>query len=393
MKHILFVDDEPQILESLRDSLRSERGEWDMRFALGGEDALAQLADEPADVVISDMRMPGLDGAQLLERVRELRPEAARIILSGYGEMDVVLRAAAVAHVFLAKPCPTGVLKAAVERVCGLQSLLRVQERRAGNGITQLPSPPATLLALQRATADPAAGADEVAAIVQRDVAMSAKVLQLVNSAFFGIGRTVQSIPEAVRYLGITVLEALVASESAFAAFAPSRPIDGFDIEGLQRHATLTARLARRLPEPKEQAETAFTAAMLCDVGQLVLAAHRPDQLEGSLVTARVANVPLHVIEYEADGTSHAELGAYVLGLWGLPHGVVEAVAHHHAPQRIEPLSLDPVLAVQLAEQLVTECASAPSPHHRELTVRVEQLGLADRLGGWRAEAARAVGA
>jgi HD-like signal output (HDOD) protein len=362
VRRVLFVDDEPQILEGLRDATRSLRRAWQMQFALGGAEALELVAAEPFDVVVSDMRMPGIDGAAVLARVRELRPDAVRVVLSGYSEVAAALRAAEVAHLSLTKPCTPDVLRATIERACGLQELVTGErDRRAAAGLSALPSAPDTFLALRRAAADPETTAGEVAAIVERDVAMSAKVLQLVNSAFFGLGRQVESIEEAVRYLGLAVLKALVASEGAFTAFAPARPVAGFDIASLQRHSALTGHIARRMLPDKERAEAAFTAGMLHDVGELVLAGER------------------------RTGADHAALGAYVLGLWGLPHAVVEAVAFHHAPARLQPAELDVVVAVHVADHLAHRVAGAePPPLDEPLLAR---LGVLDRLGEWRAAA------
>jgi putative nucleotidyltransferase with HDIG domain len=225
-------------------------------------------------------------------------------------------------------------------------------------------------------------------------VAMSAKVLQLVNSAFFGLGRRIGDVDEAVRYIGLGVLQALAASVGAFQSFAPVRPIDGFDIEALQNHSVVCARIAGQLLEDKADAETAFTAGLLHDVGLLVLAAQSPLELEHALRAARDTGRTLHAVETERHGSSHAELGAYVLGLWGLPHAVVEAVAHHHAPARVEPSGLDPVVAVHVADHLARELfpatSAAPPPLDEEL---LERLGLLDRLDEWRALAAAAVAA
>jgi putative nucleotidyltransferase with HDIG domain len=392
MKHVLFVDDEPDVLEGLRDSLRSMRREWKMRFAPGGEAALELLAQERFDVVVSDMRMPGMDGATFLRHVQERQPQTVRIVLSGYAELEVAVRAAAVAHLFLAKPCPGAALKAAIERACCLQSLLLAEDaRRATAGAAMLPSRPEVYAALREAVVRPDVGAAEIAAIVEQDIAMCAKVLQLVNSAFFGLGRPVTSISEAVGHLGIATLESLVVSAAAFTALAPDAEPAGFEIERLQAHGARVARIARRLLPEGPAADEAFTAAMLHDVGKLVLAAHEPEELRAALEQAAAHGRPLHDVERERRGTTHAEVGAYLLGLWGLPHAVVEAVAHHHAPDRVAVAELDPVLAVHLANQLANEagssaCAGVPGEPVDERLIA--QLGLTHHLPGWRAIAA-----
>jgi YesN/AraC family two-component response regulator len=105
LRRVLFVDDDQYILDGLQNLLRKQRSRWDMCFALGGAAALELFAAAPFDVIVSDMRMPGMDGAELLAHVRERYPAARRIVLSGYAEPAAVQRALEVAHQFLSKPC------------------------------------------------------------------------------------------------------------------------------------------------------------------------------------------------------------------------------------------------------------------------------------------------
>src|ERR1700690_3600413 len=120
MRRVLFVDDEPQILEGLRHRLHRQRKQWEMLFAESGKAALKILAHEPVDVIITDMRMPQMDGATLLTKVKELYPRVVRIVLSGHAELETALRAVPVAHQFLNKPSEPGVIEGVVERACNL---------------------------------------------------------------------------------------------------------------------------------------------------------------------------------------------------------------------------------------------------------------------------------
>jgi HD-like signal output (HDOD) protein len=393
MKRVLFVDDEPQVLEGLRDSLRGRRREWMMRFALGGEAALEELAANPFDVVVSDMRMPGMDGATLLGYVRDQHPAAVRIVLSGYAERDIALRAAAVAHLFLAKPCTGESLRLAVDRACALQSLLSDQaERRGAAGAAALPSPPAVQRELAAALEDETADAAAIARILQRDIAMTAKVLQLVNSAFFGLGREISSVTQAVAYLGLDTLRALVLSASVFHAFEPVSRIEGFSLERLQWHGLVVANVARALVGSGPGAMEAYTAGMLHDIGLLIAASGETAELAAAFETARRDGLSLHQVELEHHGYTHAEAGAYLLGLWGLPPAIVEAVALHHNLHDLPVAGLDATCAVHLANQLANEAGSfavmgIPSdPVAEDL---VAAVGRTDELPHWREIAAQ----
>jgi HD-like signal output (HDOD) protein/CheY-like chemotaxis protein len=388
---VLFVDDDACVLGGLADALRRRPAGWDARFALGGQAGLDVIGAQRFDVVVSDLSMPGVDGVDVLTRVREAQPDAVRIVLSGGAEPGPALATARVAHRYLAKPFREEHLRAAIERAWRLRSLLREEGwRRAAGGVMALPSCPRIYTELTELAADPDATANDAAAIVERDIAMTAKVLQLVNSAFFGLGRRISRIPEAIHYLGLDTLRALVLHAGAFEAFAPTRPIDGFDIGELQRRSHLAGRIAQRIAPDAAARDEAFTAGMLHAVGLLVLAQSDPFEFAEAIADARRAGTSLHAVEYARLGSSHAELGAYVLGIWGLPDTVVEGVAHQHHVDRLVGPGLDVPLAVHvgaaLAGALVPGAVAAGSGRVDLLTL--DAAGVADRLPAWRALAA-----
>jgi HD-like signal output (HDOD) protein len=390
MRRVLFVDDEARILEGLRRILRPQRHEWEMAFAPGGEAALALLEASPFDVIVSDMRMPGMDGATLLCRVREMYPQVVRIVLSGHTELSAALQVVPVAHQFLAKPCDAEMLRVAIERACHLKALLSDDSiRRTVTALGDLPALPKTYEALMQAVADPEVTLQKVAKIIEKDVGVSAKVLQLVNSAFFGVAHSMTNIQSAVSYLGINTLKNLVLSVEIFRAFQPERELPGFSLEKLQRHAQLTAHIAARLPVPKHLADISVVAGMLHDVGKLILAWKLSEHFEEVLGEALGAGCPVHRVEERADGFSHAEIGAYLLGLWGLPYSVVEGVALHHGPNRVPHQSFDAISAVYLANLLAhdVEERTAGGPVVYNLENYQEEfaaLGVGEMIPQWR---------
>ena len=393
---ILFVDDQPQVLDSLRDALRPQRHVWTMAFAPGGPEALVELGREAYDVVVSDMRMAPMDGAELLGQVEESHPDAVRIVLSGSAEREVVVRAAAVAHRFLAKPCDTDELIRVIDRSCALRALTSQGElQRVTTTATRLPAAPRLHNELTALLRDGEASPADAATIIEQDVAMSAKVLQLVNSAFFGLRRRVTDVREAAVMLGLSTLRALVLSAHAFDRLAPAEPIAGFDLDALQRHCSQVARVARELLPNGAEREDAFAAALLHDVGLLVMATQERDRLVELLARAEREQRPLVDVELEERGVTHAEIGAHMLALWGLPDAIVEAVACHHRPLALPQPKLDAVAAVAVANALVHECQPGDrSVPRAPLDLdHIEALGLADRLDDWRAIAAQVVAA
>src|SRR5215471_2964278 len=309
MKRILFVDDEAKVLEGLERMLRPRRREWEMVFATSGAEALRLLEASPFDVIVTDMRMPEMDGAQLLEQVQKRFPSVVRLVLSGYFEMEMAIRAVPVAHQYLAKPCDPEKLRLAIDHACGFISILTDETpRKVVGAIGSLPSVPRTCAALLQALRNPDVPIDEVGRIIEQDVGMSAKVLQLANSAFFGLLQEITTVRAAVSYLGLDVLNHLVLSAEIFRTFHPRQGIAGFSIEQFQEHSRRTAAIAARLPAPKKTISAAVVAALLHDTGKLVLAVRLPQKFELALQAARERECPFHKVEHEVIGTGHAEV-------------------------------------------------------------------------------------
>jgi HD-like signal output (HDOD) protein/ActR/RegA family two-component response regulator len=354
MRRVLFVDDEIAVLDGLRDRLRKQRREWEMVFAQGGDAALAECARGAFDVVVSDMRMPGIDGAALLQRIKDTHPGTIRIVLSGHAEREAVMRALPVAHQYLSKPCDAETLRSVIARACALQTILSDGGlRKIVGGVERLPSVSKTYMELTQVLAGKAPSIDDVVKVVERDPAMCMKLLQVVNSAFFGLPRRVSAMRDAIAYLGIELLKSLVLAAQIFGAAEGPKGLDGALLASVQRHSILVARVARAIVP--SHADDAFMAGMLHDVGRIVLALADQSGFSAIATSARERAVPSFLIEQERLGFTHAEVGAYILGSWGVPFAIVEAVAAHHEPQRLGGASFDATTAVHVAEALVPE--------------------------------------
>jgi putative nucleotidyltransferase with HDIG domain len=392
MKRILFVDDEVSILDGLKRMLRPMRSEWEMAFASGGEAALSMLEAAPFDVIVSDMRMPGMDGASLLEIVREKYPSLLRIILSGYTELQASLRAVPVAHQFLLKPCDPEMLRVGIARATSLGEVLDSKMLTSLVGaLRELPSLPRVFAELKLALERPSTTVEQVAQIVEQDVAVSAKILQLVNSAFFGLAHEVNDLKTAVSCLGMSVLHDLVITLEVFRSLPPNEYVSEEYLEEFHRHAQLTARIAGGIAQDAHLSPAVVLAAFLHDVGKLVIAERTPAHFARALAQAEHESSPLFEIEEKLIHISHAEVGAYLLSLWGLPYAVVEAVAHHHHPQRVPPRGLDMIVAVYVANLLAHEVYSPEKTTPRQLdTDFLQKVGAMEHLPKWRkmAEAA-----
>jgi HD-like signal output (HDOD) protein len=272
-----------------------------------------------------------------------------------------------------------------VERACELQRLLQDEYIRSLIGkLDKLPSVPHTYAELTRAAAKPDVAITDLADIVEQDPAMTVKVLQLVNSAYFGLPQQLSSVRQAVSYLGTDLLKTLVLTAHAFGTTIP-RPVEGFSLEVLQRDSLVMARMLKRTIPDRERACEAFTAAMVHDVGKIVLAAGVPDKFGEALRLEREQGTPLHVLEKELIGVTHAEVSAYLLGCWGLPLSIVEAAAYHHTPHFVTEGPLDLLARLHAADALLDRRSDRSGAPRREALLDQEFVVHAG-VGDWLAE-------
>jgi HD-like signal output (HDOD) protein len=344
---ILFVDDELNILHAMRRSFHSMRDQWSMDFVSSGAAALESLAKMPADVVVSDMRMPGMDGWQLLAEVKKLYPQTVRLVLSGHADPTSVMRSVGSAQLYLAKPCESGALKGAIVQTQMLRQLLSSEPLALLVGrVDMLPSAPAAFQEILACLQNPAASLADAAQIIGRDVAMTANIMKLVNSAFFGSRRLITTTERAVAFLGMDTLGALVLGHSVFQSDSATG-IAGFSLERLWQHSLETGAAARAIAFSENfsaaKADEAFLAGVLHDVGKVVFATKAAPSSSDADSVAVEAQMAAH----------HSEVGAYLLGLWGFPNSIVGAVAFHHTPNLASVHGLDLPGIVHVADQLV----------------------------------------
>jgi len=353
---ILFVDDESMVLDMLRMAVRVMKQTWEPTFAGSGQDALKVLTRQPQDVVMSDLRMPGMSGAQLLNEVMKLYPSTVRIVLSGFAEQETVMRCVGSTHQFLLKPLNMSALIALLQRIANLrQRLQSVEIRELVGGKESLPSIPEVYFEILDALAEPDCPVERIGQIVASDPGLTTKLLQLVNSAFFGFAHEVSSAEEATILLGTGTIRSLALTLHLFTAFK-TPAVEGCSLEQIWSHSLRVARLARRIAmlEGGDEglAEQAFTAGLLHDVGKLVLAERKAAPYLELVVRARKEGRPLMDVEAEALPATHPEVGAYLLDLWGLPMPLVEAVAWHHRPSQAGSSGFSALTAVHVANVL-----------------------------------------
>lgn len=334
---IAFVDDEPNVLNGLKRSMLAMLDSWEMAFFKSGADLLARMETETFDIVVSDIRMPEMDGATLLNEISRRHPDTVRVILSGYADQDTVFQTIGPAHIYLAKPCDPAELRRAITGRARLRDMMTgLEMRRLLGRVSSLPSAPTLFLKLVEELNSPRASAAAVADIIGRDVAMIAELLKLTNSSYFAVNAKVTTCLQAVRILGLDLVQTLVLQIGIFQQFQGSdemrKQIDALNEYGLELGA-LAESLCLAAGDSGEIAKAARCAALLSSIGCLILLNERGEEYHG-LLAALPPDAVLSEAEERHFGADHGLLGAYLLSLWGFADPIVEAVAFAAWPSR-----------------------------------------------------------
>jgi len=353
---IVFVDDEVMILQGLQRMLRPFRNEWEMVFVDSGAKALDLMTIHPFDIVVADMRMPVMDGAELLKEVKQRYPQTIRLILSGYSDESLILKGVGVVHQYLAKPCNPDTLKEIVQRAYTLITSLRDPKLKALiGGIEMLPSLPSLYVELTSKLHDPGVALQDLTSIISRDLGMTAKILQMINSAFFSPSQHVTNLNIAVAYLGLNMIRSLSLTAHAFSQF-DGVVLQCCSLENLWKHSLETAVLAKKICTTKSNEESllddAFIAGMLHDVGRLILCLNFPEEYQRVITFAKKEHCSLCQAEKNVFDQDHAAVGGYLFDLWGLPYNVVEAIYLHHEPSLTKMNDFSVLTSVHLANHL-----------------------------------------
>jgi HD-like signal output (HDOD) protein len=381
MKRILFVEDSALLREVYRALAGKEGAGWDVVTASGGAEALETMKNQSFDVVASDMRLGGMNGIELLTEVTRLYPQTSRIIISGSADRAEAAEALGSTHQFLMKPVEYQTLAEALTSIGALDEFLRDEKLRVLVGrLRALPSFPTRYLEIMKAVEAP----DTPLQVVYDLIVGDPGLLQVANSAAMGFREKIVDPLEAVQLLGLNTVRALALSAHVFASFTPAQRIN-FPMDALWDHLMRCGDRARAIMQVEgadtTSADAAYTAGILHDIGKLMLADSFPAEFQSALAQAASRDVPFQEIEMEVFGATHAGLAAYLLGLWGLPASIVEAVAFHHAPGKSSHQAFSPLTAVHAANALEHETEGDPLVLDKEY---LRRIGVAGKVDAWR---------
>lgn len=386
-RSILFVDDEKDILSSLRRLFIDE--EWELFFAQNGSDGLEILKNNRIDLVVSDVRMPVMDGIAFLKEVKRLYPTVVRILLSGYADSCAVTMALAegCAQQLVSKPWDDNLLSDVIHRAFELAE--KQQQKYRGlqkiiNSLSSLPSLPGSYRRIREMLADRQAHSlDAIAATIERDIALSADIIRWANSAAFGQMQQVDTIKRALAVLGTDIVQGVIFSRSAF-SYLPARRETwrGFNRQEFRKHSLGTAIIANRLikksvPGEPTLADRAFTAGLLHDIGKLVEESFLPEQFQRILDLASLNKTAISPAELEILGTTHEEIGGHLAQWWNMPSFLVSAIRWHHNPTP-STSNWDIIASIQVADMLAHQFAIGSSGNFHPVTVDTAAVACFD---------------
>ncbi len=352
-KRILFVDDQPNVLAGMRRTLHKLKDEWEMTFCESGKEALEIMKKQSFDLIVSDMMMPEINGAQLLTEVAKLYPGMIRFMLSGHSNRELILQTVGNAHQYIAKPCDSDMLKRHINNSFGLHHILsnpKLHTRIAS--IKTLPSPPDIYNEIIHELQSDAASIDSIAKLIDKDISLSAKLLQIVNSAFFGLPQHVESVKQAVNYLGLNTVQGIVLTAGVHDQLK-DLGIPGNSLESIFNHSIAVGcyakKIAIQIGLQQRESESALIAGLLHDIGKLVMLASFKEEMNAAIKIAQDKSLQPYMAESVIFGANHGEIGAHLLSLWGLHDPILEAVMFHHNPRLASQPSKNILSAVYIA--------------------------------------------
>ncbi len=331
-KTILIVDAEEQILKALKRVFLQT--DYNVYQAASGTIALDILDKERIDLIITDIRMPELDGYQLLTKVKAMYPEVIRLVLSGYADEKAIFKLlnANLAKMCIYKPWDNQEMLNIIKHVFELNRIL------SENSILQIINKIDNLPFVSFIYNDLCVLIENDASIVEiekllmKDQALSAAILRIVNSAFYNV--KTGSLKKAITYIGLTHIKSIAFT----AGISYNKALDinlAKSYQLFSKHSLLTNKICNQVyPKlfSKEMPSDSTCVGLLLEIGRVVLMSNFPKQYKKIISLEGIDKRPLYQLEKEILGIAYHEMSSYLLNWWGLPYCLIEATLYHHSP-------------------------------------------------------------
>ena len=296
--------------------------------------------------------MPGMNGIQFLSQVMKIKPEITRIILSGQSDEDEIIKSIEIAHQFLVKPCSIEKLKEVIIQTNSLhQTLNNNSLKKIISSMTHIPSISSLYKTLLEEVQSGDLSADRIGEIIARDIGLTIKILKFINSAYFALNRKIYNPKDAVTYLGLDTIKSLVLSLEIFSQYEQD-PSIAQELEAINNHCLAVAAYAQKIAkienDDKIFMSMVFTSGLLHDVGKLLIYINFKDKWDE--FKQLLKQMTYYEAEIQLFGASHAEVGAYLMGLWGLPDLIIECINYHHNPLACPNKTFSPLTLIHFAD-------------------------------------------
>ena len=389
-RRLLLVDEDTLVLNALKRSLRPIRDQWDISHAQSPQAALELIAQGAIDVLITEVRLTNADSERFLRSFLKLQPNAARIVLTGYTDPNTIFKYAGLAHQLLSKPWENQALIETILRASLISELLADPiMKKTLNLIENFPSIPSVYIELTEKLKSSDASLQDVGDIIIRDPSLTIKLLQIVNSPYYGLPVPVTDPQKAVSLLGLDIIKGFVLTSGLFNRHK-YRKLKHLSVDALWQHSLKTANIVRLIARQerlaKEIAEASYIASLLHDIGKIIIAEHFPEQFNDVCINSEAEGIPLWQAEQKVLGATHAEIGAYLLGLWGLPMDIINAVLEHHQPRMSEHTQIDHTALLHIANAFERDIRSgqtgANHPGHIDADF-IRRLNINENIAIW----------
>lgn len=353
---VLFVDDEINILNGLKRKLYSKMKDWDIAFMEGGQAAIDFIKTNHVDVLVTDMRMPGISGLELIRYVYEYFPDIVRIILSGHAEKTIILQSIGLVHQYFSKPANTDDIVESIYQIIYVRDILKQPEiLKVITQIRSIPCLPSIYHKIMDLLKNDDVSMKNLGDLIIQDIGLSAKILQLINSSFFSVGKKITDVHQALNLLGLETLRDLILTIQIFDQ-VDQKVFKHFHLRELWKHSVSTAHIAKWLAKElglsNEDSEAAFIAGLLHDSGKLILANEFPSLYEDILLCVKHEKISFDMAEQKVFNVNHSQIISYLTSIWGFSNEIVHALLFHHYPEATQSKKIFILTCLYLANYI-----------------------------------------